>query len=301
MACLIATSLSLGAAFPLLALAEQNNEIRACVDKVDGRVRIVTDLSKCAGIEEPITWNKQGVPGPQGEPGAIGSHGPQGPRGPQGIAGQPGAAGEPGVAGERGEVGPIGPSGPAGPRGLQGVAGSAGARGPTGPAGIQGLRGPSGPKGDTGPAGPSGQTVVQAAGGNTPFTYTGPSSTSIVPSVGIIAMNQICAYTYEQSRMCDTRELIETPGKISTPTESMWIRPHVVGNQGGLVIDYSGMAQVVDNMTCAGPSSMGEEAGTMPWISNAKTATGLIFNITHIDYGACHVERAVACCSATPQ
>ena len=276
------------------------------MDRVDGRVRIVSDLSKCANIEDPISWNKQGVRGEKGEPGPIGSHGPQGPQGPRGAKGEKGEKGDQGPPGERGEQGPAGanggvaatgPAGPAGPQGLPGVPGLAGARGATGPAGVQGPAGPPGPKGDPGPPGPAGQTTVVASGEKKAI-YMGPSSTLVGPSVGPIGMNQVCAFTFEDSRMCDTRDVIETPGKIKTPTQPMWIRPHVVGNQGGLVIDFSGIAQTVDNLTCAGPSMMGENAGTMPWVSNAKTDTGLIFNITHIDFGACNVERPVACCAA---
>ncbi|MEM7209266.1 MAG: hypothetical protein AAF434_15695 [Pseudomonadota bacterium] len=268
----------------------ETNEVRACVARVDGRVRIVSDISKCAGIEEPLIWNKQGVKGDQGEPGPIGSHGPVGPPGPRG---KQGPAGPPGPIGSAGPPGPVGPQGDSGD---QGLAGLPGARGATGPSGIQGIAGPAGPRGEAGPPGPAGQSVVGAAG-EAKFVYAGPSSTPVVPSVGPIGMNQVCAFTFENSRMCDTREIIETPGKIETPTEAMWVRPHVVGNQGGLVIDFSGMAHAVDNMTCAGPSAMGTGVGTMPWISNTKSDTGLVFNITHIDYGSCEAERPVACCS----
>ncbi|MEM7292373.1 MAG: hypothetical protein AAF420_03100 [Pseudomonadota bacterium] len=272
-----------------LLSAAETNEIRACVARVDGRVRIVSDITKCAGIEEPVVWNKQGIQGETGPQGPIGSHGPVGPAGARGTKGAAGPQGEPGP------IGPIGPPGPPGPQGDAGIPGPAGARGATGPAGIQGLQGLAGPQGVVGPPGPPGQSTT-GGGVSQRFVYAGPSSTPVVPSVGPIGMNQVCAFTFENSRMCDTRELIETSGQIETPTEAMWIRPHVVGNQGGLVIDYSGMAQAVDNMTCAGPSLMGSESGTMPWISNAKTDTGLVFNITHIDYGSCNAERPVACC-----
>ena len=280
----------------------QANEIRACVDRVDGRVRIVSDLSKCAGIEDPITWDQQGARGEQGEKGEkgeqgpIGSHGPaglDGVRGPQGEQGEIGPKGEPGIAAAEGAPGPQGPQGVQGAPGPRGLTG---ARGATGPAGIPGV---PGPPGERGPEGPAGQLLVENSGGSSKsFVFAGPSSTSVVSSIGPIGMNQVCAFTYDDSRMCDTKELIETPGRIQTPTEPMWIRPHVVGNQGGLVIDFSGIAQAVDNMTCAGPSVMGAESGTMPWISNTKTDTGLIFSVTHIDFGVCGVERPVACCRA---
>ncbi len=278
----------------------ETNEVRACVGRVDGRVRIVSDLTRCGGIEQPLVWNKQGVPGEVGEQGPIGPPGVQGlpglpgTRGAVGATGPGGAVGLQGPQGEPGTTGPVGPAGPAGPRG---PVGPSGVPGIPGVPGAQGVAGTPGMRGEVGPVGPRGDSIVQSGtGGKKRFAYAGPSSTPVVSSIGPIGMNQVCAYTYENSRMCDTRELIETPGKIDTPTESMWIRPHVVGNQGGLVIDFSGMAQAVDNMTCAGPSTMGGETGTMPWISNNKTSTGLVFNITHIDYGACNIERPVACC-----
>ena len=275
-------------------IAAETNEIRACVARVDGRVRIVSDITKCGGIEEPLIWNKQGIKGDKGDPGPIGSHGPPGEPGPRGRTGQTGPQGEQGLAGPVGPAGPSGPPGPAGKPGDPGIPGPAGARGATGPAGIPGVPGVPGPAGPPGPPGQQGQVV--STDSSERFVFAGPSETLVFPSVGAIGMNQVCAFTFDDSRMCDTRELIETYGKISTPAEAMWIRPHVVGNQGGLVIDYSGMAHAVDNMTCAGPSLMVSNGASMPWISNAKEDMGLVFNITHIDYGACDVERPVACC-----
>jgi Lamin Tail Domain/Collagen triple helix repeat (20 copies) len=78
--------------------APEPSVITACV-KPDGKLRIVSDGSKCSGSERVVTWNVQG---PAGPPGPAGATGPTGPAGPQG---------EQGPAGPQGEQGPQGPKG----------------------------------------------------------------------------------------------------------------------------------------------------------------------------------------------
>jgi hypothetical protein len=104
--------------------------VNACVHKTTGQVRVVANTNQCsAQVETALTWNQQGVPGPQG------TIGPAGPVGPAGATGDPGPAGV------------QGPAGPAGGAGAQGPAGPAGSAGPQGPVGAQGPQGPSGPAG----------------------------------------------------------------------------------------------------------------------------------------------------------
>ena len=81
-----------------------SNEISACVSKKTGYLRI---SKKCSEKEYSLTFNKEGIPGPQGE---KGEQGPQGERGANGIGGGGGSS-----------IGPAGPTGPQGPAGNEGT------------------------------------------------------------------------------------------------------------------------------------------------------------------------------------
>ncbi len=76
----------------------------ACIGKTAGLMRLVEAGASCRSGETLVSWNVQGVPGPQG------AQGPQGVQGPAGLNGAPGLDGAPGPAG------PAGPRGPAGPQ-----------------------------------------------------------------------------------------------------------------------------------------------------------------------------------------
>jgi hypothetical protein len=82
----------------------------ACVLKNLGNVRIIdTSLSRlnpqshCSTLEQQVTWNGLGTPGPQGPKGDKGNKGDAGNTGPIGL------------------TGPIGPTGPQGPSGANGA------------------------------------------------------------------------------------------------------------------------------------------------------------------------------------
>jgi len=80
------------------------DEVRACVKRVTGKVRIVDEASDCHPRRERfLTWNTSGPPGPPSE---------AGPAGPPGPAGEDGTPGEQGPTGEAGPAGPQGPAGP---------------------------------------------------------------------------------------------------------------------------------------------------------------------------------------------
>jgi hypothetical protein len=83
----VAVALAGGVAY---ALIPQNGVISACYAKATGDLRIVdaTETS-CRPGEAALSWNQQGVAGPQG---------PAGPAGPAGADGAPGATGQPGPA-----------------------------------------------------------------------------------------------------------------------------------------------------------------------------------------------------------
>lgn len=55
------------------AAISSGDEIHACVESSDGRLRIVDDAAQCSSNESPIAWNQTGPEGPTG---------PQGPAGP---------------------------------------------------------------------------------------------------------------------------------------------------------------------------------------------------------------------------
>ena len=56
--------------------------IYGCINKTNGRLRVVDSPSNCLTSEIAIYWNKAGPQGPQGEPGPQGPQGPEGPPGP---------------------------------------------------------------------------------------------------------------------------------------------------------------------------------------------------------------------------
>ncbi len=145
-----------------ITLAQSDGLINACVHSEKGLVRIVPAAEACRPHETRLTWNQQGIPGPQGEvgpqgepgpPGPVGEAGPAGPQGEQGMPGLQGEAGPPGPQGEQGMQGPQGEAGLPGPPGVQGIPGS---QGPQGEQGEQGNRGPRGFRGLQGPPGPPG-------------------------------------------------------------------------------------------------------------------------------------------------
>jgi hypothetical protein len=80
----------------------------------------------CKPKQSLISWDSNGLVGPQG---------PSGPQGPTGSMGPPGATGA------------QGPQGPTGPAGAVGNTGTIGPAGPTGPAGATGAAGPAGANG----------------------------------------------------------------------------------------------------------------------------------------------------------
>jgi hypothetical protein len=81
------------------------DSVHACVDRQNGRVRIVSPGDRCRRHERALEWNKEGPAGATGAPGAVG---PQGPAG---------------LTGEAGPAGPRGEDGPAGPVGAPGISG----------------------------------------------------------------------------------------------------------------------------------------------------------------------------------
>lgn len=111
-------------------LQAKSASIIACV-KSDGVMYAVGTNYKyknCVGNDQPLSWNTEGVAGPQG---------PQGPKGETGSQGAPGlSVSGGGVQKSGGNVGPQGQRGEPGPQGPQGERGLQGPQGETGPPGI---------------------------------------------------------------------------------------------------------------------------------------------------------------------
>lgn len=112
-----------------------------------------------AGGQLEISWNVQGLTGPQGP---TGTQGPNGPQGPQGVAGPQGPQGTPGAGLALASVSPgddgLAQGGISITDGQQDVVFLA--NGPLGPQGTQGPGGPQGPQGPTGPQGPPGSQAL---------------------------------------------------------------------------------------------------------------------------------------------
>lgn len=126
---------------PALAHA---STINICINR-RGRIKRINGTCRPPWVS--LTWDTDGVPGPQGPPGPRGPRGPQGAQGaigPQGPQGDAGPAGPTGSAGAQGQTGPTGPTGATGPQGLAGVQGPQGPQGSTGPAGTPGTNGTNG-------------------------------------------------------------------------------------------------------------------------------------------------------------
>ena len=103
-----------------------SSDIRACVDRATGDMRIPRTTRPCYQRERTLIWSVAGPVGPQGPSGAQGSEGPAGPQGPAGSPGGRGPAGAPGPAGATGPAGPQGIPGPVGPIGPAGGFGAYG-------------------------------------------------------------------------------------------------------------------------------------------------------------------------------
>lgn len=104
------------------AIPSSDGTITACYSQ-PGTPLTVVDVDAgetCGRNQQTLTWNRQGVPGPQG------------PQGEQGLQGGQGLQGEQGAPGERGPEGPAGAQGEAGLQGEPGLQGTAGPQGPSG-------------------------------------------------------------------------------------------------------------------------------------------------------------------------
>lgn len=86
-----------GAAVAYATIPDVNGVIHACYTKSGGSLRVIDDsVTNCKSTETSLSWNVQGVMGPQGPAGPPGIQGPpgvQGAQGPQGVQGPAGPSG----------------------------------------------------------------------------------------------------------------------------------------------------------------------------------------------------------------
>ena len=190
-------------------------EIKACVKKASGKLRLVDHASDCHRRRERfLTWNTSGPPGPPGDAG------PSGPAGP---------AGEDGPAGPAGSAGPAGPAGPPGPAGPDGEDGDDGAPGERGPAGE------TGPEGPQGPAGPS--SVLEATRGFGPVN-TQPFQTSLT----VVTLPNVPAGDYALSAKTTIRDVT---GSTFTVTSCQLRAVGVVIDQSRVTIPAGASAAAI--------------------------------------------------------
>ena len=74
---------------PTALTAPPPDTLEACVNKVNGAMRLVDAGSACRHNEKRVTWNLAGPAGPAGPAGATGPVGPAGPAGAPGSGGGP--------------------------------------------------------------------------------------------------------------------------------------------------------------------------------------------------------------------
>jgi hypothetical protein len=140
------------------AQAANTSVIQACVNAETGVLliapsKVIPNPAQCPHDFLPLSWNQQGLPGPEGPVGPAGPAGPVGAVGPAGPKGDPGPVGPQGLKGDPGPQGLKGDPGPVGPMGAQGPKGDPGPAGAPGTAGLKGDTGPAGPQGAPGVSG----------------------------------------------------------------------------------------------------------------------------------------------------
>jgi hypothetical protein len=106
-----AAAVAVSGSIAVAGLPSSKTDVRGCVAKKSGALRIVGERTKCGRGERAVKLATDGDRGPAGPRGAQGL---AGPAGPAGTAGAPGAPGPTGAAGPKGDPGPAGPPGPPG-------------------------------------------------------------------------------------------------------------------------------------------------------------------------------------------
>jgi hypothetical protein len=87
---LLASGVSLALGGLAEAQTASNSQIYACVNNVNGTIRVVAAGAPCRSYENPLAWSAVGPAGPVGPVGPVGPIGPTGAQGPLGPAGAQG-------------------------------------------------------------------------------------------------------------------------------------------------------------------------------------------------------------------
>lgn len=239
------------------APAASTYQLKACITKKTGAVRVVMKSVRCKSTEAyadlytsmPVVNSVLSGPVPPTDAltGRDGDfyvdilkkqfYGPRvggkwGPPiniiGAQGPVGQPGPSGPTGATGSSGAPGPAGATGAAGPAGAAGAAGATGAKGETGTAGATGAQGP---KGETGTVADlhygsfydyESVTVTPDTATAVPLRQTDATATN---GISISNSSRITMLTSGKYNIAFSLQLLYNPGNTSTVNVvSIWLR-----------------------------------------------------------------------------
>ena len=130
------------------------------------------------------------------------------------------------------------------------------------------------------------------------FQLVGFTTTTYLGDVGLFAFSRGCHAEFPHSRMCRSKEVVETVTISSGLATTAWLQPSVVaGGIGGATfpplrkfMDASGVAGRDDSFSCGpGPT----------W--SLTTGSGLAVDFEgRFGFQPCSVAQAVACCALVP-
>jgi len=129
------------------------------------------------------------------------------------------------------------------------------------------------------------------------FELKGFSTASVRGDGGVLGMTAACAASFAGSRMCTSREVLETTTvpNISVNTEA-WVRPNFTpvatgGNANTVALDESG----VPTLNSANTNTTAEDMSCRGWTATANQ--GLVVNRNgSFRLQGCNNNRPVACC-----
>ncbi len=119
-----------------------------------------------------------------------------------------------------------------------------GGPGPAGPPGLQGPQGPPGPSAPTAPAAEALPLEEEYVG----FDLEGFTTETFTGAQGVLAFTIACQVEFEDSRMCTSKEILETVDVPLVLEGTAWVRPTYV--EGGH--DISGVEDSPEHYTCKG-------------------------------------------------
>ena len=128
------------------------------------------------------------------------------------------------------------------------------------------------------------QPQPEPATGN--MELVGFTTVTTAPNIGLFGMTQLCQAEYLDSRICTSKEIMETVNVPLLPSGTRaWLQPVVAGvNTSGIVTDISG--QQYYSLSCGN------------WQSIEPTSRGLsVTNLGSITMNQCSSILPVACCA----